>query len=132
MAATGYILVVDDEGEIVKLIAEVLADEGYSVRSAHDGPSALLAVTTSPPALVLLDYWMPGMTGAEVLAQIRANSSPDLPIILMSAGTRADMAQQSGATAFLPKPFDITALISCVEQYVAPVARQVAARESLG
>lgn len=129
MSTTDYILVVDDEGEIVKLIAEVLADEGYTIRSAHDGPSALYAVATSPPALVLLDYWMPGMTGAEVLEQIRATSSPDLPIILMSAGTRADMAQQSGATAFLPKPFDITALISCVEQFMAPTRRRIAAGE---
>lgn len=119
MASARDILVVDDESEIVRLIAEVLTDEGYVVRSAHDGPSALRAVAAGAPALVLLDYWMPGMTGAEVLTQLRGDGFSSLPVVLMSAGTRADMAQQSGADAFLPKPFDITALLACVEQFVA-------------
>jgi two-component system response regulator (stage 0 sporulation protein F) len=120
MPIANDILVVDDEGEIVKLIAEVLSDEGYTVRSAHDGPSALRAVSQIRPALVLLDYWMPGMTGAEVLQQLRALGFADIPVVLMSAGTRADMAQQSGAHAFLPKPFDIMALLLCVEQFFLP------------
>jgi CheY-like chemotaxis protein len=122
MAHARDILVVDDEGEIVKLIAEVLADEGYTVRSAHDGPGALRAVAASEPVLVLLDYWMPGMTGAEVLTQLRAAGFAELPVVLMSAGTRADMAQHSGANAFLPKPFDIAALLACVEEF-APLDR---------
>jgi two-component system, NtrC family, nitrogen regulation response regulator NtrX len=114
------ILVVDDESEIVRLIIEVLTDEGYTTRSAHDGPGALREIKAATPALVLLDYWMPGMTGAEVLVQVRSAGYSELPIVLMSAGTRAELAQQSGASAFLPKPFDITALIACVAQFFEP------------
>ena len=87
MATRGDILVVDDESEIVRLIVEVLGDEGYSLRTAHDGLSALREVAAAAPALLLLDYWMPGMTGAQVLTQLRDAGYPDLPVILMSAGT---------------------------------------------
>lgn len=119
---THDILIVDDEIEIVQLIAEVLADEGYAVRVAHDGPSALKAVMDASPALVLLDYWMPGMNGADVLVQLRGGGMRHLPVVLMSAGSRADMAERSGADGFLAKPFDITALLECVEQYASPDA----------
>jgi CheY-like chemotaxis protein len=121
MARPSHILVVDDEGEIVRLIEEVLRDEGYTVRSAHDGPSALRSVADAMPALVLLDFWMPGgMTGADVLKQLRGFGHDDLPVILMSAGTRGEIAQHSGANAFLAKPFDISVLLSCIEQFIMP------------
>jgi CheY-like chemotaxis protein len=120
MSRANDILVVDDETEIVKLIAEVLGDEGYSVRWAHEGPTALAAVAEAVPALILLDYWMPGMTGADVLARLRDTHYGDVPVILMSAGTRADMSDLIGAKTFLGKPFDIGALLDCVAQFVIP------------
>jgi CheY-like chemotaxis protein len=122
--ASNDILVVDDESEIVHLIREILGDEGYQTRSAHDGPSALREITAYIPSLVLLDHWMPGMTGAEVVEQVRGAGYRDLPIVLMSAGTRVELAQQSGASAFLAKPFDITALLACVSHFLGPVAGQ--------
>lgn len=120
MGSPDTILIVDDEGEIVKLIAEVLADEGYTVRTAQDGPSAMREVEAHLPALLLLDYWMPGMTGADVLQELRARGFEQLPVVLMSAGTRGDLAQRSGATAFLSKPFDINALVACVADFLQP------------
>lgn len=126
MGSPDTILVVDDEGEIVRLIAEVLTDEGYMVRTAQDGPSALRAVAEEPPALLLLDYWMPGMTGADVLHELRLHGFDRLPVVLMSAGTRGDTAQRSGATAFLSKPFDINALVACVVDVLQPAKSRTA------
>ena len=122
MGRPDTILIVDDEGEIVRLIAEVLADEGYTVRTAQDGPSAMREVVADPPALLLLDYWMPGMTGADVLQELRTSGFEQLPVVLMSAGTRGDLAQRSGATAFLSKPFDINALVACVADFLQPTS----------
>ena len=120
MASSPHILIVDDEIEIVKLIAEVLGDEGYTVERAYDGPGALRAVQASEPALVLLDYLMPGMTGPDVLAQLRQLGFSKFPVVLMSAGTRADLARQAGADLFLAKPFDLNTLLDAVKQLLVP------------
>lgn len=114
------VLVVDDEIEIVRMITEVLSDEGYSVRSARDGVSALASVNTYTPALVLLDYFMPGMMGTDVLARLRAAGFTELPIIIMSASSRAETLRLSGANDFLSKPFDLDTLLTCVGRYVQP------------
>jgi CheY-like chemotaxis protein len=114
------ILIVDDDTEITNMLSEVLTDEGYSVCSALSGAEALSIIRSSPPVLVLLDYWMPVMTGAEVIARLRSGDFPTLPIVLMSANARAETLISTGATAFLAKPFNLDALIACVAQYTRP------------
>lgn len=118
MPHSSDIFVVDDEIEIVRLLTEVLSDEGYVVRSARDGASALDAITSSPPRLVLLDYSMPGMTGGDVLARLRANGLNDLPVVIMSASTRTEALRVPGAADFLAKPFDLDILLECVGRYL--------------
>jgi CheY-like chemotaxis protein len=112
------VLIVDDETEIVRLLVDILSEEGYRVGVARDGASAIAHVLHDSPSLVLLDYSMPGMTGGEVVRQIRARGMVDVPIVIMSAGTRAEALNVPGATAFLPKPFDLDKLLACVAHYV--------------
>jgi CheY-like chemotaxis protein len=112
------ILVVDDEAEIVQLIHEVLSDEGYQVRRAYDGASAIAEVGQAVPGLVLLDYSMPRMTGGEVLDYLRKSGFGSLPIVIMSASSNHDRLDLPGASAFLEKPFDLNDLLACVERFV--------------
>ncbi|NJM06902.1 response regulator [Candidatus Gracilibacteria bacterium] len=112
------VLIVDDEIEILNLLGEVLADEGYAVRFAQSGSAALVAVKERAPSLMLVDYTMPGMTGAEVVRTLRDQGFTELPVILMSAGTRVEAMHVKDASGFLAKPFDLENLLKCVSQYV--------------
>ncbi len=128
MPPNDEILVVDDEVEIVAFIAELLAEEGYTVRTAYDGAQALETIAAHPPALVLMDYSMPRMTGAEVLLQLRQSGST-LPIIVMSAEGQAEPFLARGANAFLHKPFDLDVLLACVAVHYAPLTEATLASE---
>jgi two-component system, NtrC family, nitrogen regulation response regulator NtrX len=120
MPRVGDVLVVDDDASIVAFIADCLDEEGYTVRIASDASAALDVIQTNPPALVLLDIMMPGMTGDVLLDYLRHNGFPDLPIIVMSAVSSASAFVLTGATEYLPKPFRIDDLLDCVNRYCLP------------
>lgn len=114
------ILVADDESAIIGFITEVLHNEGYNVCTVKNGESALQAIQVYPPDLVILDHSMPGMTGGEVLAQLRAEGY-DTPIIMMSAYAPVEVFLRLGATAYLDKPFDIDKLLELIDTHVRPL-----------
>jgi len=125
----GDILIVDDEPNIANLGVEILTYEGYGTRTAPDGETALHMIQEHPPALVLLDLWMPGMNGIELLARLRGEGFADLPVLLMSASLRnedqfhrllADNQIPENGTEFFPKPFDIADLLDRVSRYCHP------------
>lgn len=103
----GYeILIVDDEADIRTSISGLLEDEGYRTRSAASGQEALDMVAERLPNLVLLDIWMEGMDGLEVLSRLKRRV-PDLPIIMISGHGTIDtavQATQKGAYDFIEKP----------------------------
>ncbi len=119
MQQSGDILVVDDEANIVDFVVELLQDEGYSVRSALNGELALAAIAQQPPALILLDMFMPQMTGIMLWEHLQQLGLSDIPVVLMTASPRA-MATMPGATDYLAKPFDIDQLLECVARHVQP------------
>lgn len=114
----GNILVVDDHPEITELVVEVLTDEGYRVRVAHDGASALRAIRREPPDLLLVDIAMPVMRGDELLRHLRSGGYVELPVIVMTADNRPERFRPMGASQLLRKPFDLDRLIQTVEAYV--------------
>jgi CheY-like chemotaxis protein len=118
MQQPGDILVVDDEANIVDFVVELLQDEGYPVRSALNGEIALAAIAQQPPALILLDMFMPQMTGAMLWEHLQGLGLSHIPVILMTASPRA-MATMPGATDYLAKPFDIDQLLECVARYTS-------------
>jgi two-component system nitrogen regulation response regulator NtrX len=114
------VLVVDDEADIRELVAGILADEGYAVRTATDSESALAAVRARKPALLILDIWMAGggMDGLELLDLVKALDG-DLPVIMISGHGNIETAVSAikrGAYEFLEKPFKSDRLLLVVER----------------
>jgi two-component system, NtrC family, nitrogen regulation response regulator NtrX len=114
------ILIVDDERDIRELVAGVLSDEGYDCRTAGDSDSALAALDTRRPSLVLLDVWLHGsaMDGLEVLDAIKARE-PELPVIIFSGHGNIDTAVAAisrGAVDFIEKPFEAEKLLHLVSR----------------
>lgn len=119
------ILVVDDDLHIGNLLEEALSGEGYAVCRAYSGTEAQLFLTKEKPDLILLDLMLPGISGEELLLQIR-----DIPAIVVSA--KADTADKvglllGGAADYITKPFDLEELLARVtvqlrknEQNTAP------------
>ena len=105
------ILVVDDQRQICIMIATVLENEGFSVLTATSGSEALQIARSWPGGLDLLlsDIEMPGMDGATLVQQLRAESA-GLPVILMSGTCDLAALRVSKPARFLPKPFSMTEL----------------------
>ncbi len=119
------ILIVDDDKSVRETIGRALASLGYSVREAADGPAALEIVREETLSLVILDYLMPGMDGAEVAREIAA-IEPELPIIF-STGHAALRALRNAAgegTPVLEKPFSLAELDGLIKETLAE-ARKV-------
>lgn len=105
-----HILVVEDDAEVRRVIVECLSLIGYRVTEAANGTEALDAVRSARPDLMVVDYAMPDMTGAEVISRARQLVG-DVPVILATG--YADMAQVerlAGKLKILRKPFDIATL----------------------
>ncbi|HEY8571448.1 sigma-54 dependent transcriptional regulator [Phenylobacterium sp.] len=114
------VLVVDDEADIRELVAGILSDEGYAVRTATDSESALAAIRARKPALLILDIWMTGggMDGLELLDLVK-QLDPDLPVIIISGHGNIETAVSAikrGAYEYLEKPFKSDRLVLCVER----------------
>ena len=112
------VLVVDDEADIRELVAGVLEDEGYAVRSAADSTSALDAIDERRPSLVLLDVWLQGskLDGLQLLEQIKRRDAT-LPVLMISGHGNLDTAVaaiREGAIDFIEKPFKADRLLHLV------------------
>lgn len=112
------ILVVEDDADLVDLIAEALADADFAVRSAPDGVAALALLPTWAPSLILLDLSMPLMSGEEFAEQYRALPGPHAPLVVVSGARDAtERAERIAARSVVGKPFDIDALRLLVDRY---------------
>lgn len=116
MMSKGKILAVDDTPASLRLLTEILKEEGYEVRSAISGELALHAAANNPPDLVLLDIRMPGMDGYEVCRRLKADpATRDVPVIFVSAVTETDekvLGFGLGAVDFVTKPYQYEELIA--------------------
>jgi DNA-binding response OmpR family regulator len=112
-AATGRVLVVEDDVEIADVLRRTLRQEGHEVRSAGDGVEALSLAEQFLPDLVILDLGLPRLDGVEVCRRLRAAS--DVPILILTArvetGDRVE-GLDSGADDYLVKPFERQELLA--------------------
>jgi len=111
------VLIVDDEKNIVSSLKDILTDEGYEVSVVGDGLGALEMIQSDPPDLVLLDIWLPGMDGIEVLKTVKTYH-PEIEVLIMSGHGTIDTAVQAtklGAFDFIEKPFSLDKLTQSVE-----------------
>jgi two-component system, NtrC family, sensor kinase len=110
------ILIVDDQMQTVTMLERVFEFEGYQVQSVYDGESALKAARDLHPDLILLDVMMPGMSGFDVLRELRADPKiQTIPTILVTAmGEPSNVIQglELGADDYLRKPFQTQELIA--------------------
>jgi two-component system phosphate regulon response regulator PhoB len=109
------ILVVDDEPDIVALVAYHLAKAGYRVSTAGTGHDAVEAARREHPALIVLDLMLPGLSGYEVLEQLRADGSTREIAVLMLTARREEQDRirglSLGADDYLTKPFSPQELV---------------------
>jgi phosphate regulon transcriptional regulator PhoB len=113
------ILIVDDEKDIVDLVAYNFEKEGFEVLKAFDGEKALTLVRTKKPNLIVLDLMLPGIQGLEVCKQIRRDAeSAGIPIIMLTAkGEELDkvIGLEVGADDYITKPFSVKELMARVK-----------------
>lgn len=116
------ILVVDDEPDVVTLIARALSTEGFDVLGAYDGISALDIAESESPDLVLLDIMMPMMSGYEVCQQLKANPRTNgIPVLCLSSAHTPDAREncrKAGAAALVLKPFTPAELIAQIRRHL--------------
>jgi phosphate regulon transcriptional regulator PhoB len=110
------ILVVDDEKDIVELIAYNLEQEGFTVLRAYDGQAAWESVRAARPDMVLLDLMLPGLSGMDVCKLIRRHGETEmLPVIMLTAKSdQVDkiLGLELGADDYMTKPFSVRELVA--------------------
>ncbi len=117
------VIVVDDEPPIVEVVCDVLEDEGFHVVPCEHGREAFSCIRREHPRLVMLDIQMPQVDGIQVFQLMRADPvTADTPVIFFTANDhilrqKLPNYRQMGAE-LLPKPFDLTKLITLVEQVI--------------
>ena len=119
------ILIVDDENDIAELISDILEDEGYETVIANDGKTAINLVREENFDLILLDVMMPDISGTEVCASIRNETS--CPIIFVTAKTNLTsklVGFEVGADDYITKPFVNEELIARVKAHLRRESRE--------
>ena len=115
------ILVVDDDAMSRRVLAQLLSATGYNCRVSNDGSEALETIHARPPSLLLLDFDMPGINGAEVLRRLRSDQDPtvaQIPAIMLTAhGSEQSEVSclQAGADDFVTKPVNASVLKARIE-----------------
>jgi two-component system response regulator (stage 0 sporulation protein F) len=108
-----YLLIVDDNASVRRLLFEIISDEGYKVETADSGTETIRMVNSNMPSLILLDVKMPGMSGLETLEKLRVHA-PGVPVIMMTAYSEMDACQEAKNSGlvreYLKKPFEIDEL----------------------
>jgi DNA-binding NtrC family response regulator len=116
--ASQRILIVDDERQIRTILSTILADEGYTVKTAESGKEALTVVDGFDPELILMDQNMPGIDGIETMSRLREREPGRTIIILTAFGSipLAVEAMKKGAYDYIAKPFDNEELLLIVRR----------------
>lgn len=118
-SAPRKVLLIEDEPNIATAIGFVLGRAGWSVATHGDGASAPAAVERHAPDVVVLDVMLPGRSGFDVLAAIRAGPRAAVPVLMLTAKGQAkdrERAKALGATRFMTKPFSNAGLAEAVAE----------------
>jgi len=124
---TARVLLVDDDVELLELLSDYLSRDGFAVTCAHDGSTGVSAALSGGHDIAVLDQMMPGVSGLQALAQIRAASA--LPVVMLTArGDDADriVGLELGADDYVPKPCtprELAARLRAILKRVGAAAR---------
>jgi CheY-like chemotaxis protein len=122
------VLVVDDEFGIVDVLETILIDEGYRVLTACNGKQGLVRLSAEKPDVVLLDFMMPILGGAEMLRAMAAEPVHQRIPVIMISSLREDVIAEKckGYAAFLHKPFRAAAVLSTIARILGSGANAAA------
>lgn len=116
------ILIVDDTPANLRVLTQMLSQQGYQVRPARNGALALKTARTKPPDLILLDIQMPGMDGYEVCERLKADErTQDIPLIFISAQSDLDDKVRGfslGAVDYITKPFQVEEVLARIKTHL--------------
>ncbi|QUJ77376.1 response regulator [Sulfitobacter albidus] len=119
---TRHVVLVEDETNIAEAIRFLLGREGWRVEVLANGTNAAHVIRDARPDLVMLDVMLPGKTGFEILAELRAEESmADLPVLMLTARGQTrdrDMAEAAGVSRFMTKPFSNQEMLDAVRSLV--------------
>jgi len=115
-SAARTILVVEDNPDLLEVLGMLLEYERFHCAWAADGRQALEWLAERRPALVILDWVLPRVGGAQVLAAIRERYGAGVPVLVLSAVADAEQAAQAGADAYLRKPYAVEELVAAIRR----------------
>lgn len=117
--AKGWILVIDDEQDLIELVRYNLEKDGFLVKSAQDGESGLAAAFHDLPDIIIIDLMLPGIDGLEVCRSLRSdNRTARIPIIMLTAKSAESdriLGLELGADDYVTKPFSPRELIARIK-----------------
>ena len=109
------ILVIEDDKTLSRILEKALSQAGYHVETAQEGETGIIIAENHSPALVMLDWRLPGMSGLEVVQQLRNRCT--MPILMLTANDALDDRVQgldAGADDYMTKPFELDELLARV------------------
>jgi DNA-binding response OmpR family regulator len=115
------ILICDDDKGILDMLGLILEDTGYEIITEHNSLNINQIIKNQSPDLLILDLWMPVLSGDQVLKGLRNNPQTlHLPVIVISASREGKrIADQAGASDYIAKPFDFEELIFKIDQQLS-------------
>ncbi|MBE9229361.1 response regulator [Phormidium sp. LEGE 05292] len=123
VADKGYILLVDDQPDNLRLLSALLSERGYEPRGVINGSMAIKAAKSSQPDLILLDILMPEMDGYETCEQLKSDEKTrEIPVIFISAKDEAIDKVRAfglGALDYITKPFHVDEVLARIENYLS-------------
>ena len=120
----GNVLVIEDEQNIIEAISFILSRDGWHVATHSNGQTAMEALRSRAPDLVILDVMLPGKSGYDILREMRAD--PEMagtPVLRLTARGQTrdrEMALRAGASRFMAKPFSNAEMLEAVRALAAP------------
>jgi DNA-binding response OmpR family regulator len=114
------VLVIEDDYAILDSLQFLLEDAGYAVMLSEDGTVIDSKFKGKKPDLILLDYWLPNHNGGELTKKLKsADDTKQIPVLVISASYNIkDHVLQAGADEFIPKPYDIYALLERIDYHL--------------
>lgn len=117
------ILICDDDPGILDVLELILEETGHTIISEQNSLNVRSLIKKESPDLIILDLWMPVVSGDQLLEMIRQDSAmKTLPVIIISASRDGEqIARQAGANAYIAKPFDVDQLLLSVGEQLENV-----------
>ncbi len=126
--SNGYILIVDDQPNNLRLLSTTLSNAGYKVKNAISAQMALMGIQATLPELILLDIMMPDLNGYDLCQQLKASpETQNIPVIFLSALDDEDSklkAFEFGGVDYITKPFQVQEVLARVKNQLTIVRQQ--------